>query len=626
MKQFLLVFSFLVAISCFAQQSKTDSLSVLIDKTENNSDKAKLLIKRSKSYAPIKTIEPYNDAVLALELSEKTNDFKTQIEAYNQLSGISTRKDDYQKAIDFDLLALKISEKENNFLGIVNAYKNISRNQKFLGKIKEAVANAEKAKHIALTNNLQQEYASVNNNLGVAYRNNNQFQESLIVFNEGISQTKNQKLLALMYMNKANTLTELMRLDEAIDNHLTSLKINEELKDEKGKQQVYNNLGALFKKAKQYDKAIEYYRKSLKIAQANKIESAIAIGYDNLATVYDLSKKKDSIIWFRKNAIAIYENLDDEKNLARSYHNLGNYHLAHNELIDAEKNLNIALIKRTKINVPIDIASTKTMLGSLYDKQKLFDKAEIVLLEAKELLKNVANDKKEDLLTILGEHYKQKGELENALKTKEEQLVLKDSLLHNTEIINVVNKENNYVSNIQKKEIKNLQSVESKFNENKIIYGILIFLVFLLALYSFIRWKKSDFNKKKIQVEKQNIEKQKTIAEQKHFSVLEELSVVKKLVSEDHIILKNNAKIYLKDLVYIKSDDHYLEVYTQTKKEFLRGSISEILAQLPPNFAQTHRSFVVNKNFIETVNANEIILKGKIIVPLTRKYKENFKK
>ena len=625
MKQFLLSFSFLVAISCFSQQAKTDSLSVLIEKTENNSEKAKLLLKRSKSFAPIKTIEPYNDAISALELAKSANDIITQIDAYSQLSGISTRKDDYQKAIDFDLLALTLSEKENYFLGMVNSYKNISRNQKSLGKIKDAVANAEKAKQVAIANGLTQELASVNNNLGVAYRNNNQFEESIIVFNDGISQTKNKKLLALLHMNKANTLTELMRLDEAVDSHLTSLKINEELKDDKGKQQVYNNLGALFKKAKQYDKAIEYHRKSLKIAQANKIESAIAVGYDNLATVYDLSKKKDSIIWFRKNAISIYENLDDEKNLARSYHNLGNYHLAHNELIDAEKNLNIALIKRTKINVPLDIASTKTMLGSLYDKQKFFDKAEIILLEAQQLLKDISNDKKEDLLTILAEHYKLKGELENALKTKEEQLLLKDSLLHNTEIINVVNKENNYVSNMQKKEIKNLQTIESKFNENKIVYGILIFLVFLLALYSFIRWKKSDFNKKQIQDEKLKIENQKTIVENIHKQTLEELAVVKKMVVEDYILLKNNTKIYLKELVYIKSDDHYLEVYTANKKEFLRGSIAEILQQLPPNFAQTHRSFVVNKNFIETVNANDIVLNGKIIVPMTRKYKEFLK-
>ena len=609
----------------YSQQSKIDSLSVLIDKTEDNSDKAKLLLKRSKNYPPIKTIEPYNDAVLALAFAKKDNDITTQIDAYAQLSGISTRKDDYQKAIDFDELALSLSEKENYVIGKINAYKNISRNQKSLGKIKEAVANAEKAKQIAVDNKVTQEYASLNNNLGIAYRNNNQLKESLFVLSEGVLQTNNQKLLALIYMNKANTLTELMRLDEAVDNHLISLKINEELKDEKGKQQVYNNLGNLFKKAKQYNKSIYYFHKSLKIAKENKIDSAIALGYDNLATVYDLAKKNDSIIWMRKKAISIFESLNDDKNIARSYHNLGNYQLLHNNLGEAETNLNIALQKRLKINVPFDIASTKTMLGSLYNKKREFAKAELILLEAKELLKNFPSDKKEDLLKILSEHYKLKGDFENALKTKEEQLLLKDSLLYDTEIINVVNKENDYVSNNQKKEIKSLRSIENKFKENKIIYGILIFLVFLLALYSFVRWKKSDINKHKIELEKQEIEVQKLVIEKQNLETLVELTNVKKIVSEDHIILKNNAKIYLNELIYIKSDDHYLEVFTKDKKEFLRGSIAEILSQLPPNFQQTHRSFIINKNFVQTINASDVVLKNNVTIPLTRKYRENFK-
>ena len=230
----------------------------MIDKSENNVEKAKLLLKRGKSYPSIKTTELYNDALLALELAKSIKEVTIQIDVYNLLSGIAFRKDDYQQAIDFDLLALSLSENENHIFGIINAYKNINRNQKALGKLKESVSNAEKAKQIAVVNNLKNEYANINNNLGVAYRNNNQFQKSLFALNDGILQTKNKKLLALLHMNKANTLTELMRLDKAVDSHLTSLTINEELKYEKGKQQVYNNIGNLFKKAKQYNKAIFY--------------------------------------------------------------------------------------------------------------------------------------------------------------------------------------------------------------------------------------------------------------------------------------------------------------------------------------------------------------------------------
>jgi len=51
--------------------------------------------------------------------------------------------------------------------------------------------------------------------------------------------------------------------------------------------------------------------------------------------------------------------------------------------------------------------------------------------------------------------------------------------------------------------------------------------------------------------------------------------------------------------MYVKSDGHYLNLFTTNKKEFVRGKISEIEAQLPPNFIKCHRSYVVNQNFIK---------------------------
>lgn len=619
MRHHLLIFFLVInsLLSVGQQNAKKDSLTVLINNVDNQKQKAKLLLKRSKTITNTETENAYNDAALALEIAKNENDKATQVDALTQISNIYTLKENFQKAIEFDNQILFLFEKENDNVGKINTYKSLSRNQKSLGDIKSAVRSAEKAKEIALNNNLTQELSSINNALGVAYRNNNEFSKSLNSLNEGITQTNNKKLLALLHMNKANTLTELMRLDEAIESHLESLKINEQLNDSRGKQQVYNNLGSLFKKAKQYEKSIQYFRKSLRIAEENKSKLSIGLAYDNLATLYDLSKKKDSIIWYRKNAISIFESLKDEKNTARSYHNLGVYQLLNNQLKEAEQNLKIALQKRIAINVPIDIASTKTNLGIVYDKLNQFDKAETLLLNANELLKSVATDKKEEFLQAFSNHYKLKGDFVTALDLKEQQLNLKDSLIHKSEIITVLKQENDFVVNDKNKKIKKLESVENNLYKSKIIYGILIFLVFILALYSFIRWKKSDYSKKKLFSEKQEIETE-------HSVISEELKKIKKLVLEDYLILKNNNKIYLNELLYIMSEDHYLEIYTSTKKEIVRGSISDILSQLPPNFSQSHRSYIVNRNYIYKINTNNLVLKNNTKIPLTRKFKKDF--
>ncbi len=156
--------------------------------------------------------------------------------------------------------------------------------------------------------------------------------------------------------------------------------------------------------------------------------------------------------------------------------------------------------------------------------------------------------------------------------------------------------------------------LKSKYNQNKVLYLSLIFLVFLLALYSFVRWKKEDCKRKKEQLEKQSIETM-------YQNTAEELQKTKQLVIEDYIVLKNNAKIYLEELIYIKSEDHYLELITTHKKEFVRGKMSEIIQQLPPNFQKCHRSYIVNINYITTYLKTEVKMKNGSLIPISRGFK-----
>ena len=172
-----------------------------------------------------------------------------------------------------------------------------------------------------------------------------------------------------------------------------------------------------------------------------------------------------------------------------------------------------------------------------------------------------------------------------------------------------------------KEKDQQIKSLSQKFNQHKILYLSLIFLVFLLALYSFIRWKKVDLNKKKISLEKENLELEKENLETQHHQTLEQLEKVKQLVIEDHIILKNKAKIYLEELLYIKAEDHYLQLITTGKKEFVRGKISEIVEELPPNFVKCHRSYIININYIKQNLTASIVMKNNDEVPVARGFK-----
>jgi tetratricopeptide (TPR) repeat protein len=627
-KNVFLAIIIFITLNTWSQYSKTDSLTTLIDKSESNKEKISLLLKRSKSYKPVEIDLPYKDAELALQLADKENNNQLKVDALLQIAAINSRKNNFEKALEICQNANEIAKNDSYALGELNAVTGIGRNLVGLGKDGQAIPFLEKAKELAKTNNNSKELKNIFNILGISYRKIGKLNQSLNVFNDAISMIdakKESKLLALLFMNKANTLNELNRYNEAIDNHLNSLTIFESNKDIKGIMQINNNLVPLFIKVSQWEKAKFYAQKTKQFLDQNPNDFSKGQLFDNFSLILENLHQKDSILFYRQQSLFLFQNIGDQYNIARITNNIGNYYLQNGNLKNAEKKLVIALTLRNKLASKKDIAETQLLLTSTYLGMKNIKTAEKYFLLAKPILEKEPLSQKENFLKISKEFYAQTGEIEKALEESNKLIVLKDSLFKEGELVTLLSKENNYQLLKKDNEIKLSKEFKTKFNNNRIVYGMLLFLVFLLALYSFIRWKKSDLNKNKIELEKLKIESQKQTVVAEHLTTLEELKNIKKWVVEDHIMLKNNAKIYLKELIYIKSEDHYLEFHTLAKKEFLRGTISEILSQLPPNFEQTHRSFIINKNYIISMNSNDIILKNDIEIPLTRKFKENFK-
>jgi len=159
-------------------------------------------------------------------------------------------------------------------------------------------------------------------------------------------------------------------------------------------------------------------------------------------------------------------------------------------------------------------------------------------------------------------------------------------------------------------QISNLERLNNSFEKHKFTYGILIFVVLIIALYSFIRWYKSDLNSKKIKIKYEN--------------TVQEIDKIKKLTLKNHILLKNKSQIILDELIYIKSEGHYLNFFTTNQKEFVRGRLKEIIEKIPLNFVRCHQSYIVNKNYIRYISSTEITLKNGVNIPLSRKYKKAY--
>ena len=82
-------------------------------------------------------------------------------------------------------------------------------------------------------------------------------------------------------------------------------------------------------------------------------------------------------------------------------------------------------------------------------------------------------------------------------------------------------------------------------------------------------------------------------------------------------------KIKFNDVLYMESDGPYLTIYTEEKKYFVRGSISQYLEKMHSvNFFKVHRSYVVNLDKIEKINTVTLTINGQII-PISKNYRDD---
>jgi DNA-binding LytR/AlgR family response regulator len=73
--------------------------------------------------------------------------------------------------------------------------------------------------------------------------------------------------------------------------------------------------------------------------------------------------------------------------------------------------------------------------------------------------------------------------------------------------------------------------------------------------------------------------------------------------------------------------DHNLTYHFKNKKVIERKTIKEFLEKVTnENFIQVHKSFIVNKEYIVTIESNKISMTNGIIVPFSRTFKARFAK
>ncbi len=100
-------------------------------------------------------------------------------------------------------------------------------------------------------------------------------------------------------------------------------------------------------------------------------------------------------------------------------------------------------------------------------------------------------------------------------------------------------------------------------------------------------------------------------------------------ISPDHFFIKAEGKIYkisYNELLYAEAKGNYTKVVTTNKTILPAISFSSFEKLLTSNmFVRVHRSFIISKSKVESIEGNSILI-NKITIPIGGSYKESFLK
>ena len=87
----------------------------------------------------------------------------------------------------------------------------------------------------------------------------------------------------------------------------------------------------------------------------------------------------------------------------------------------------------------------------------------------------------------------------------------------------------------------------------------------------------------------------------------------------------DHIKISVDDIIYIKSDADYTELFLPGKKHLSSEPLRYWLEYLDPSqFMRIHKSYIINTGKVEKMSGNQLFLIGEVVVPIGRAYKDNF--
>ncbi len=511
---------------------------------------------------------------------------------------------------------LTYASKNNLPLGTMEAYFMIGYSSYLKGEYKEAILAYDQGLEIAPQNpeTYQTGYRLLKNK-AISYVRMGKPDSAQIIFKNVVDLTKERndaRNHALALSDYAIGIKNKGNYAKALDIYARTMNIWDSLGIDKYKASLLLNIGLAQNNLQQTDQSIETYREGLAIAKKYNIERDIHRFYNNLSVNFNIKKQHDSSLYYGRKTAAYYKKNNSGGAEALAYQNMGKAFMglalkdsANYYYNKAEKHYKATGIQ-SRLGELYFLKSANFRKNKDYKTALQYSDSAITIFKEQTLVANLkdAYDQRALLLEATGD-YKGANKYIKAAKKIGDEAYKTENVQKLNEIIT------KYQVEKKNEQIETLNTQKSIYKSTSFLVGLISLVLLFIVIVFWLRNKKS---KKEL------------------VSLREELDNYNNTPNTENapslLHLKSKAVINTKELIYIKSDSHYLEFYIQgnTKPEIDRNTLKEMTERLASEgFAQIHKSYLVNLDYIRIINSTKLMLEDGTWLPLSRTYKPKLK-
>lgn len=375
----------------------------------------------------------------------------------------------------------------------VSALNNLTYASILQGNVKDANKYNKQAINLAFNKELTNEKISSIYFKGFIFYATGQTDSSLFYLNKAYASaiTTNNARLKLQCLNTiATNFLNQGKYTTALEKFTKAYKIADSLKLSTKLTNLSLNIGTTLMYNEELDKAITYFEKVIATSDTTNTSLAYASALNNIGSCYNKKGNyKNALLYFNK-SLSAFLKLNNKLHISQVYANLGQTNSFLNRTEAANNYLQQAVSLNRESKSFGQLIVNLILLGELQIRKKEFLKAKYSIDEAKSLIdKFNVNNNKIDLYKIYSFYYKATNQLDKALKYKQLELNLRDSIFNENRQKQISQLETKFQTKLKENENENLRKDLSlnklqveKQTQLRNFFFILAVLVFILVV------------------------------------------------------------------------------------------------------------------------------------------------